>query len=46
MGGDDEDEIEEDYPSDTPSDPGFHCQDTGVYEDGYADPPLQALPDF
>lgn len=38
MGGDDEDEIEEDYPSDTPTDPGSDCQDTGVYEDGYADP--------
>lgn len=38
MVGDEEDEIEEDYPSDTPTDPGSDCQDTGVYEDGYADP--------
>lgn len=36
--GDDEDDIEEDYPSDTPTDPGTACQDSGVYEDGYADP--------
>ena len=39
MRGDDEDEAEEDdYPPDTPADPGSECEDTGVYEDGYADP--------
>ncbi|KAG6354041.1 hypothetical protein INS49_005012 [Diaporthe citri] len=38
MGGDEEDEVVEDYPSDTPTDPGSECEDTGVYEDGYADP--------
>lgn len=38
MRGDEEDEAVEDYPSDTPSDPGSECEDTGVYEDGYADP--------
>lgn len=32
------DEEEEDYPSDTQTDPGSDCQDTGVYEDGYTDP--------
>lgn len=38
VGGDEEDEVVEDYPSDTPSEPGSECEDTGVYEDGYADP--------
>lgn len=37
-GGDEEDNVEEDYPSDTPTDHGAECQDSGVYEDGYADP--------
>lgn len=36
--GDEEDEVVEDYPSDTPTDPGSEAEDTGVYEDGYADP--------
>lgn len=36
--GSDEDAIEDDFPSDTPTDSGSDCLDTGVYEDGYADP--------
>ncbi|KAJ0115722.1 hypothetical protein J7T55_010545 [Diaporthe amygdali] len=35
--GGDEDDIEEDYPSDASTDP-MECDDTGAYEDGYADP--------
>lgn len=38
MGGEEEDDVDGDYPSDTPTEPGPECQDSGVYEDGYADP--------
>lgn len=38
MGGDEDHAFEEDYPSDTSTDSGSDCQDTGVYDDGYADP--------